>query len=734
MINRHQFHLICQIPNLFLSHIKIFTACLFVSAFIVNLEPLEASQLFDLYKEGDFGYIIDSLSGQDDEEILVKARAAFAVGDEKLVISLLSQLDGNHLQAASLYYSYGDYIKAGEIASSHIADSIFSGWLAVYLKAISSAGLGTGAYEMWRALADSPVKVFSAKAGLELAGLNYQRGYQDSAIFYLNKVNPDLFGKRDRISYYYLKGRISYRSENYQEAFNQLSKALKIEYLYDGKKKVIAFTADSLYPHLDKQDAFLLLNTFRTNRYYDEVIKLLTDSSADDSTRMILAWCYFGKKRYSTASRMFKELSISEDRSLEAEAIYGLAVCDYRRGQRVKAVGKLLVFTRDFPDSPLASKALFTAGDFYQKSNPGKSIEIFEKLIAIYPHSKYYTRALFLLGRLYAKLGQRQRSLEVFLSYDNDDEFADLFDFWAFKTGLDDTTGLNRLIGRKNPTFYHIKARKVLGLIKKDSTSTFDEFIRAFFNQVEKYLSGRTVKAHIENGQMAYVDSLYFYGLENEAGRQALYIHDRYHDLSIDLVLLKKCRDLSLDMVFYEILEDFKTALKKSGFSFSHDSWLRLSYLVLFEKRLSWLAENIDPYLALAVIRRESRFEAEAVSKAGALGLMQLMPATASQMAKIKKIDPGTLFDPGYNIKLGCRYIRWLDVRLHRDEVVIAAYNAGPTAARRWKRQTGTDVETFIEAIDYDQSRNYTRGVIGDYLWYKWLWPDQFNNDKANEK
>ena len=734
-INEQRFHLCCLIQKLFLNHVVIFLTFLLLSSFVINLEPIGASQLFDIYKKGDFRYIIDSLSGKNDEEILVKARTAFAVGDRKLTISLLSQLDEKHLQAASLYYSCGEYIKAGEIASTYIVNSAFSGWLAIYLKAISSAALGANTYEIWQDLVDSPVGIFSAKARLELARFNFQWGYQDSMIYYLESVEPVLLEKRDRISYYYLKGMISYKAGNYQGALRQFKKALRIKYLYDGKKEVIAFSADSLYPHLDKKNAFLLLDVFRENRYYDELINLLKDSAVDDLAKMILAWCYFGKKEYSTASRIFKELSISEDEDLKAEAIYGLAVCDYRRGWRVKAVEKLLVFARNFPDSPLVPKALFTAGDFYQKSDPNRSIEIFEKLTTIYPHSKYYPRALFLLGQLYARHGHRQESIKAFSSYENDDEFADLFDFWAFKTGLVDSTGLNRLIERKNPTLYNIKARKILGLVEKDTASDFDLFIEAFFNQVEKFLSGRTDRGNIENKQVAYIDSLYYYGLEREANRQVLYIHNRHHSLKTDILLLRKCEELSLDMAFFKILEDFKMALQKSGFSFSHDGWLRLNYPILFERRLSWLAEDIDPYLALAVIRRESRFEPKVVSKSGALGLMQLMPATASQMAKVEKIDPEMLFDPGYNIKLGCRYIRWLDVRLRRDEVVIAAYNAGPTAARRWKRQAGTDIETFIEAIDYEQSRNYTRGVIGDYLWYKYLWPNQFDdNDKATSK
>lgn len=734
-INSYQLLSSYQMPGLFWSHIKVLPTYLFLLTLAISMKPVDASPLIDLYKTCDLKYIIDSLSGQNDEEILIKVRAALAVGDKKLAFRLLSQLDGSYLQAAVLYYLYGDYKKAAEISSSHLTDSGFSAWLAIYLKAISLGALDADNYEMWRKLAASPVEVFSSKANLKLAGSYFKKGHQDSAMSYLNVVNLVSLSKKDKIYCYNLKVKILCRAKNYQEAFKQLRKALKIEYLYDEKQKVITFTTDLLYPHLDEQDALLLLNIFRKNRYYDEVIRLLQDSSIDDSTRMILAWSYFGKKRYSIALKIFKELSASKDRDLEAEALYGLAICDYRRGQRVKAVDKLLEFTQDFPDSPLASKALFIAGDFYHKSDPGKSIEIFGQLISRYPYSKYYPRALFLLGHLFAKLGQRQKALELFSSYDEDDELADLFDFWVYKIALDGSAGLNRIISRKKPTFYHLKAREILGLFEKGPISTFNVFIEAFFNRAERFLLRHTEKIQVENRLMAYIDSLYFYSLESEAGRQTLYIHNRYHDLHTDLILLKKCRELALDMVFFKILEDFKTSLQKSGLSFSHDSWLRLNYPVLFEKRLSYLADDIDPYLALAVIRRESRFEPDAVSRAGALGLMQLLPSTASQMAKVKEIDPETLFDPGYNIKLGCRYIRWLDVRMHRDEVVIAAYNAGPTATRRWEKLAGNDIETFIEIIDYDQSRNYTRWVMGDYLWYKRLWPDLFgDNSKVDEK
>jgi len=86
---------------------------------------------------------------------------------------------------------------------------------------------------------------------------------------------------------------------------------------------------------------------------------------------------------------------------------------------------------------------------------------------------------------------------------------------------------------------------------------------------------------------------------------------------------------------------------------------------------------SIPPALIFAVIHAESNFDPHAVSPKGAVGLMQLMPATARWLA------PGTsrnhLFDPAFNIDLGARYLRYLANRYHGDaENILAAWNAGP--------------------------------------------------------
>jgi soluble lytic murein transglycosylase len=101
---------------------------------------------------------------------------------------------------------------------------------------------------------------------------------------------------------------------------------------------------------------------------------------------------------------------------------------------------------------------------------------------------------------------------------------------------------------------------------------------------------------------------------------------------------------------------------------------------------------DLEPEMLLAVIHVESRFDTRAVSSKGALGLMQIRPATAREVAGSLGIELTTddqLFDPELNILLGSCYLRYLVDRFDDRDTALAAYNSGPTRiAARW-RETG---------------------------------------------
>ena len=126
---------------------------------------------------------------------------------------------------------------------------------------------------------------------------------------------------------------------------------------------------------------------------------------------------------------------------------------------------------------------------------------------------------------------------------------------------------------------------------------------------------------------------------------------------------------------------------------------------------------GIDPAWVLATIRMESAFRPRARSPAGALGLMQIMPATGRRIARAEGVPysgSGTLLDPEKNIRLGAAYLRQLLDRLHGHPALVSAgYNAGPHRAGRWlARGEGMEPDLWVELVPYRETRQYVKRIL----------------------
>ena len=125
---------------------------------------------------------------------------------------------------------------------------------------------------------------------------------------------------------------------------------------------------------------------------------------------------------------------------------------------------------------------------------------------------------------------------------------------------------------------------------------------------------------------------------------------------------------------------------------------------------------RVDPYLLMGIARRESAYNPEALSPAGARGLMQLMPGTASQVSRQLGIsDPGPygVLDPAVNIRLGSTYIRDMLDRYQGNRLAAtAAYNAGPHRVDRWLREAPQAFDLFVESIPFRETRDYVQAVL----------------------
>ncbi|MFZ1574769.1 MAG: transglycosylase SLT domain-containing protein, partial [Chromatiaceae bacterium] len=122
------------------------------------------------------------------------------------------------------------------------------------------------------------------------------------------------------------------------------------------------------------------------------------------------------------------------------------------------------------------------------------------------------------------------------------------------------------------------------------------------------------------------------------------------------------------------------------------------------------------------VIRQESVFNPTVASQAGALGLMQLMPGTAQELA-VAAGEPapgrGAILEPERNINLGSTYLARMRDRFGHPALATAAYNAGPHRVARWLPEACTEADLWIVAIPFAETRGYVERVMAYRIIYR---------------
>ena len=135
----------------------------------------------------------------------------------------------------------------------------------------------------------------------------------------------------------------------------------------------------------------------------------------------------------------------------------------------------------------------------------------------------------------------------------------------------------------------------------------------------------------------------------------------------------------------------------------------------------NWSRERkLSPALVIALMRQESRFEAQIRSSSGAIGLMQIMPDTGSWIASKKGLTNYNLDNPVDNISFGTWYLDYTHSRYGDNSMLaVASYNAGPGAVAGWVDSRGVgDPDEFVNSIPYEETRDYVSKVLGNYWNY----------------
>ena len=151
----------------------------------------------------------------------------------------------------------------------------------------------------------------------------------------------------------------------------------------------------------------------------------------------------------------------------------------------------------------------------------------------------------------------------------------------------------------------------------------------------------------------------------------------------------------------------------------------RLLYPLAWSSRVTEqsLARGVDPYLLAAIIREESRYDPRALSPASARGLTQFVMPTALEMAPavgLEELAPDDLYRPEVAIALGAAYLgKLLSAFDGAEHVAVAAYNAGPPAARMWQRSTYTgELAEYYTKVSFGETRSYLRKVLASRAHY----------------
>ncbi|MBI5894439.1 MAG: tetratricopeptide repeat protein [Deltaproteobacteria bacterium] len=506
------------------------------------------------------------------------------------------------------------------------------------------------------------------------------------------------------------------------ETYKQIQNLFKLgEY-----KTVIKETLDL------KENRFVMMNA-KSSYYtkdYDGAIKNLKiilgnapnnriDNKIKEEALFWLGKSYANIKDTEKALAAYKEVLNSFSKGSYAdEAIYRASILTKEQGDTASAIEMLEKLIKEYPSSQFRDEGIWQIAWINYENGEHKKAEKYLKSLEKTSSDRFRKRAIYWQGKVLLKLGNKDKAAEAFkkLSPEKQDNSAPDI--------------LPDILSDMLPSYYGMLAKKALYDLGIDKNADIEYQPQTVsFNPLE------TENLHIKRAyellainlkEHAYME---LESLNSKSSIDALIhagiiyknsgsIHRSYN---IGRSLLRNSSRVSIPY------PELSTLL-----SIAHP----LGYKNIVDEAAA--AQQIDPYIVYAVITQESAFNETAVSRAGALGLMQIMPKTGKAVAEklygnaFKKED---LFLPEINITLGARYLKELMEEFKNNTVLaLAAYNAGPQAVKSWLKKRdyydaddGTDknfskhyaIDEFVENIPYQETRRYVEQVLSAYGAYK---------------
>jgi len=436
-----------------------------------------------------------------------------------------------------------------------------------------------------------------------------------------------------------------------------------------------------------------LFNNYNYNGAKETYKRLLEVVRGETKEKILfeIGMCEFRLKHYKDAAKTFE--GIKEDRALYWQAVALFRIDDIEGFNMI-----IKRFEREYPHNLyLARLILMRANAMRREGRLEDARSEYEKVLKGFPQMR--EDALWGLGWLYYSMGNYKKALEYLTILKNG--YSDYkYLYWWLRTCerssdkcIEDDLVDDKLL--KDDSYYGHLIR--LRYYKKDASGGRHHGDRA------RRPDGVVYKR---------VDTLVLLGMKEWAIREIRHLLDRAVDENEILFLSHLAEELN----------EYKTIIAFAEHNKGAAPLTLLYPLGYWEIIRETARENgIDPYLVTAVIREESRFDPRAMSWAGAVGLMQLIPITAKRFSPYD--DRDSLYDAVRNITIGTRYLSNLINEFKELPYAIAAYNAGEHTIKKWlERMKGKEMDEFIEDIPYTETRGYVMKVLKSYWRYKGIY------------
>lgn len=506
------------------------------------------------------------------------------------------------------------------------------------------------------------------------------------------------------------------------------------------------------------------------------LVKLYPASPLVDDSLVMLGRSEYRRKLYSYSIIHFKEAMKYRGDKADA-AQYYMAFAYGRSGNLNRAISSLKKVINNYPKSPYVDDARYYIGYYYElNKKEEKALVAYRNLLKYSKQSPLAPEALWRMGRIYYRQKKWNNAYIAFkraVEEHPPGSFTDECAFWQGKSAK--KLGKRReairaykfLTKNFDHTYYSYRAQEKLkawGIKSKpdkieddDIIAEFEEFwegkeiietasphdlpqeevkLKEKEETAEKKKDRKYFSLHLK--KFKELMNLHFF---EDAEAEATFILSITPEEKLEAteLLLSQARFASgkyrESMLFAE--GKLNEAIINGKAKKLHPLHWKLAYpRAFYSQVLKYSREyNLDPYLVLAVIREESRFNPKVVSWAKAHGLMQIIPSTGRGIARLLRIKPyytRRLFEPEVNIRMGCYYLSNLLKRFQGNTyLALAAYNGGPRKVRGWLniwwRAYGdqVDIDEFVEGIPYRETRRYVQKVMGSYMEYKRIYEEE---------